>query len=116
MTTHYDGPAFDPAEGERLAGVIGDKRVLMMANHGVATVGRTVAEAYDLLYYTERTAQVQIYAMWTGRPLKVLPQDVIDKTIAEFKSGRTYGGRDPSAWHFDALKRNLDRTEPDYKD
>jgi ribulose-5-phosphate 4-epimerase/fuculose-1-phosphate aldolase len=112
---HYDGPAFDPAEGERLAKVIGDKRVLMMANHGVATVGRTIAEAYDLLYYTERTAQVQIYAMWTGRPLKVLSQDVIDKTIAEFKSGRTYGGRDPSVWHFDALKRMLDRTEPDYK-
>jgi hypothetical protein len=45
----------------------------------------------------------------------VLSQDVIDKTIAEFKSGRTYGGRDPSVWHFDALKRMLDRTEPDYK-
>ena len=43
MVTGYDntyaGPAFDPAEGERLAGVIGDKKVLMMANHGVATVG-----------------------------------------------------------------------------
>jgi ribulose-5-phosphate 4-epimerase/fuculose-1-phosphate aldolase len=112
---YYDGPAFDPAEGERLAGVIGDNGVLMMANHGVATVGRTIAEAYDLLYYTERVAQVQVYAMWTGRPLKVLPQPVIDKTIAEFQSGRTYGGRPPADWHFDALKRMLDRKQPDYK-
>jgi ribulose-5-phosphate 4-epimerase/fuculose-1-phosphate aldolase len=111
----YGGPAFDPAEGERLAGIIGDKSVLMMANHGVATVGRTIAEAYDRLYYVERVAQVQIYAMWTGRPLKVLPQPVIDETVAEFRSGRTYGGKKPAEWHFAALKRILDRKEPDYK-
>jgi ribulose-5-phosphate 4-epimerase/fuculose-1-phosphate aldolase len=111
----YDGPAFDPAEGERLASVIGDKTILMMANHGVATVGRTVAEAYDALYYLERVAQVQLYAMWTGRPLKQLPQKVVDETIAEFKKGRNYGGKKPAVWHFEALKRILDRKEPDYK-
>ena len=111
----YDGPAFDPAEGERLAGAIGDKTVLMMANHGVATVGKTVADAYDRLYYVERVAQVQLYAMWTGRPLKHLPQRVIDETVAEFRGGRTYGGKKPATWHFDALKRILDRKEPDYK-
>ncbi|MGO8921192.1 MAG: class II aldolase/adducin family protein [Stellaceae bacterium] len=112
----YTGPAFDPAEGERLAGAIGDKTVLMMANHGVATVGRTVAEAYDRLYYLERVAQVQLYAMWTGRPLKRVSQPVIDATQAEFRGNRTYGGKKPALWHFEALKRLLDRKEPDYKD
>jgi len=34
--------------------VIGDKTVLFMANHGISTVGATVAEAYDRLYYVER--------------------------------------------------------------
>ncbi len=120
MQTAYDdsygGPAFDPAEGERLAAAIGDKTVLMMASHGVLTVGSTVAEAYDRLYYLERVAQVQIYAMWTGQPLKHLPQPVIDSTIAEFRSHRNYGGKKPAIWHFDALKRILDRKEPDYKD
>src|SRR5947199_6188638 len=43
----YAGPAIDPQEGERLARAIGDRKVLMMAGHGVATVGRSVAEAYD---------------------------------------------------------------------
>jgi len=111
----YGGPAFDPAEGERLAGIIGDKKVLMMANHGVATIAPTVAEAYDLLYYTERVAQVQIYAMWTQRPLHVLPQNVIDDTIAEFKSAPKYGDKKPYEWHFAVLKRILDKKEPDYK-
>lgn len=112
----YTGPAYDPAEGERLAGTIGDRTVLMMANHGALTVGRTIAEAYDRLYYLERVAQVQLYAMWTGRPLKRLPQGVIETTEAEFRGDRRYGGKKPAQWHFEALKRILDRKEPDYKE
>lgn len=114
---HYDGPAFDPAEGRRLAGLIGDKEVLMMASHGVGIVASSVAKAYDLLYYTERVAQVQLYAMWTGRPLKHLPPQVVDHTISEFKrSSSAYGGKPNHQWHFEALKRVLDKKEPDYKD
>lgn len=113
----YTGPAFDPAEGERLAGVIGDKTVLMMASHGVCTVGQSVSEAYDRLYYVERVAQVQLYAMWTGRPLKHLPQPVVDHTLGEYKKNAyQYGGKPNHVWHFDALKRMLDKKEPDYKD
>ncbi len=113
---HYDGPADTAEEGERLARIIGDKTVLMMANHGVATVGRSVAEAYDRLYYVERVAQVQLYAMWTGRPLRQLPDEIVDKTRTSFRNGPKYGGRKASEWHFDALKRILDRKEPDYAD
>jgi ribulose-5-phosphate 4-epimerase/fuculose-1-phosphate aldolase len=85
-----------------------------MANHGITTVGETVAEAYDRLYYVERAAQVQMFAMWTRQPLKQLPQPVVDKT-------RTGGGNpsydpSPSERHFAAIKRMLDRREPDYKD
>jgi len=70
----FSGIAFDPTEGERLAAVLGPhNRVLFMANHGVLVVGETVAEAYDRLYYLERACQVQLYAMWTGRPLRQLP-------------------------------------------
>lgn len=111
----YTGPAYDPKEGERLAGILGDRHVLMMANHGVATVGRTVAEAYDRLYYVERVAQVQLYAMWTNRPLRPLPQEVVDHTVQTFRTSPKYGGRPACEWHFDALKRLLDKREPDYK-
>jgi ribulose-5-phosphate 4-epimerase/fuculose-1-phosphate aldolase len=112
---NYTGPAFDPAEGERLAKIIGYKTVLFMANHGITTLGATVAEAYDRLYYLERAAQVQIYAMWTGEPLKQLPAAVIAKTKREIGGARFYNGPSPAQRHFDALKRILDRTEPDYK-
>ena len=93
----------------------GDKTVLMMANHGVATVGKTIAEAYDRLYYLERAAQVQLYAMWTGRPLKRMSPKAIDAAVAEFRDQHGYGGKPPALWHFEALKRILDRKDPDYK-
>jgi ribulose-5-phosphate 4-epimerase/fuculose-1-phosphate aldolase len=109
----YTGPALDPAEGARLAGVIGDKSVLFMANHGISTVGETIAAAYDRLYYVERAAQVQIYAMWTGQPLKKLPDTVVEKTKRDI-GGYQYKGPSPAQRHFDALKRILDRKEPDY--
>ena len=110
----YTGPALDPAEGARLARVIGDKTVLFMANHGISTVGETVADAYDRLYYVERAAQVQIYAMWTGQRLKELPDAVVEKTRRDI--GQTVPLKGPTAAqrHFGALKRILDREEPDY--
>ena len=110
----YTGPAFDPEEGARLARVLGNKMVLFMANHGITTVGPSVADAYDRLYYLERAAQVQIYAMWTGQPLKKLPDAVVKKTQNEIGGARFYDGPRPAERHLSALKRILDREQPDY--
>lgn len=111
---NYNGPAFADSEGERLASLLGEKKVLMMSNHGVVTAAPTIAEAYNLLYYLERVAQVQVYAMWTGRPLKRLSQGIAEEGQARVGS-RRYGGMDHSHWHLEAMKRVLDRKEPDYK-
>ena len=110
----YTGPAFDTEEGERLAGILGDKGVLFMANHGVTTVGASVAQAYDRLYYIERAAQVQIYAMWTGQRLKQLPGSGGGEDQERHRRLQLLRRPDPAERHFDALKRILDRKEPDY--
>src|SRR4051812_26025203 len=96
----YTGPAIDPGEGARLAGVIGNKSILFMANHGISPVGATVAEAYERLYYIERAAQVQLYAMWTRQPLKQMPDAVVQKT-KETYGGQTRYNPTPSQRHFD---------------
>ena len=113
----YTGLALDPAEGERLAAVLGPKnKVLFMANHGVLVVGETVAEAYDRLYYLERACQVQLYAMWTGRKLRHVPSAVVEHTLRQYAASPTYQGKPGCEHHFAALKRLLDRREPDYSD
>jgi ribulose-5-phosphate 4-epimerase/fuculose-1-phosphate aldolase len=110
----YNGLAYDASEGERLARSLGDKSVLMMANHGVLVVGKTVPEAFERLYFLERAAQAQVLALSTGRALRLIPEPMIRKTVAQFSAGGLVGGRDRSDLHFDALKRVLDRANSDY--
>jgi ribulose-5-phosphate 4-epimerase/fuculose-1-phosphate aldolase len=113
----YTGLAFDPAEGERLAAVLGPhNKVLFMANHGVLVVGETVAEAYDRLYYLERACQVQLYAMWTGRALRHLPAAIVERTQHQYAASPAYQGKPACEYHFAAMKRLLDRRESDYSD
>lgn len=116
--TDYHGPATDASEGDRMVGLLDanpGKSVVFMANHGILTIG-SIAEAWDRLYYTERVAQVQLYAMWTGQALKHLPQEVVETTHRVFGRGKRYGDKSNAEHHFDALKRMLDRKDPDYRD
>lgn len=114
--TEYGGLVFETSEGERVAKLLGEnnRSILFMANHGILVTGRSVAEAYDRLYYVERAAQVQLYAMWTGKPLKLVPEEVVEATKKEFRNYRQYGGKPNCEHHFAALKRILDRQDADY--
>jgi ribulose-5-phosphate 4-epimerase/fuculose-1-phosphate aldolase len=110
----YNGLAFDHTEGERLARALGSKSVLMMRNHGVLVVGESVPQAFERLYFLERAAQAQVLALSTGRQLRLVPEPVVKATAAQFRSGSAVGGRDRAELHFEALKRVLDRSAPDY--
>ncbi len=110
----YNGLAFDQGEGERLARALGTRSVLMMQNHGVLVVGDSMPLAFERLYFLERACQAQILALSTGRPLRLVPDAVVRATAAQFRSGTTVGGEDRATLHFAALKRLLDRSEPDY--
>lgn len=110
----YNGLALDHTEGERLARALGDKSVLMMRNHGVLVVGESLPQAWERLYFLERAAQAQVLALSTGRALRHVPDAVVQSTVAQFRSGGKVGGRDRADLHFEALKRMLDRTTPDY--
>lgn len=106
----YNGLVVDNAEGDRLARVLGSKRVLFLANHGVIVVGKSVAEAFDLMYYLERACRLQVLALSTGRKLRPISEQVAKKTYDLLLEQTTLY----SQAHFDALKRILDREEPDY--
>jgi hypothetical protein len=57
---------------------------------------------------------VQLYAMWTGRPLKEVPAHIVARTLRQYADSPSYGGKPACEHHFAALKRLLDRSEPDY--
>jgi len=106
----YNGLVVDNAEGDRLARALGAKRVMFLANHGVIVVGRRVAEAFDLMYYLERACRLQVLALSTGRKLRPVADKVARDTYAMLlEQNAVYAEA-----HFGALKRILDREEPDY--
>lgn len=54
-----------------------------MGNHGVLVIGDTVADTFNRLYYFERSAETYIRALQTGQPLRVLSDEVAEKTALE---------------------------------
>lgn len=104
----YNGLAGDRAEGDRIAATLGAKRIVFMANHGVMVAGESIPQAFDDLYYLERACQIQVLAMQTGRPLKLVSDNVAGMTRSQFVTG-TYARE-----HFASLMRLLDREGEDY--
>ena len=72
----YKGLALEE-EGDRCSRLLSnpDTSVMVMGNHGVLVIGRTVAETFNRLYYFERAAETYIRALQTGRPLRVIPEE-----------------------------------------
>jgi ribulose-5-phosphate 4-epimerase/fuculose-1-phosphate aldolase len=110
----YNGFAYDVGEGERLAGFLGGKSVAFLQNHGVLVLGNSAAQAFERLYFLERAAQAQVLALSTGRTLRRIPDDVVAATASQIKAGSQVDGKERHDLHFDALKRMLDRLDPDY--
>jgi len=111
----YTGTADFPEEGERLAGVVGDKHTVFMKNHGVLVVGETVGQAYHRLYMLERVCQTQVLAMSTGRALAPLSEEIIAQVQAPPENDRHPRGERQRLF-FQAMKRVLDRELPGYAD
>jgi len=83
--------------------------VLFLANHGIIVCGPSVALAFDDLYYLERACMLQVLAMGTGKPLRMIPERIAGLLAV---LGHLLGGQ--SGLHFKALKRMLDRDEPNW--
>jgi ribulose-5-phosphate 4-epimerase/fuculose-1-phosphate aldolase len=110
----YDGVALDDRVGTRVARTVGDAEVLLMGNHGVLTVGPTIAQAWDDLYFLERVCKTQILAMSTGQPLAILDHEMIQSTNVQTIYERIE--LDYIGQHFAAQKRRLNRAGSDYAD
>jgi ribulose-5-phosphate 4-epimerase/fuculose-1-phosphate aldolase len=106
----YNGLVVDNAEGDRLARVLGSRRVMFLANHGIIVVGPTVAEAFDSLYYLERACRLQVLARSMGGKFRPVRPEVVRETYRLILADAPKY----SAAHFEALKRILDREEPAY--
>ncbi|MEM9048604.1 MAG: class II aldolase and adducin N-terminal domain-containing protein [Pseudomonadota bacterium] len=111
IDTEYGGLAFEE-EAERCCTLLADpaKMVLIMGNHGVMVIGDTVAEAMNRLYYFERAARTYLLALQTGRPLRILSDDVARKVAEEIAAYPSQAGK-----LLDAVHALLTRDHSDYR-
>lgn len=107
----YNGLALDASEGDRIAASMGEADVVFLKNHGVVVVGRSIAEAWDDLYYLERAAEVQCLAMATGRRLKPVPVEMARGVAAQMRAESAESAR----LHLESIKRILRREQPDFQ-
>jgi ribulose-5-phosphate 4-epimerase/fuculose-1-phosphate aldolase len=109
----YEGIADDDnlSERERLVRDLGGRPCLLLRHHGLLTVGQSVAEAFYYMYYLEQACRIQIAAQSSGAPLSMPPEPVVRRTAAQFSRPGPNKGWLP--WQ--ALRRKLDREQPDYR-
>ena len=107
----YEGVAFRPDEKPRLQADLGDANFLCLRNHGLLTVGPTVADAFLAMYTFESSCQIQIAAQAGGELTPVNP--AIVKGVAE--AARVQTGGMGGAFVWPAMLRKLQRTDPTYR-
>jgi ribulose-5-phosphate 4-epimerase/fuculose-1-phosphate aldolase len=110
----FEGPALRDDEKPRLVADLGDKHSLILRNHGLLTVGETVAEAFVNMYYLETSCAIQVRAQSGGGELIPVPKEVIDDSYARMQSADRPGGtRGGLVWP--GLLRRLDRIDPSFR-
>lgn len=109
----YEGVALDLSERERLVADIGNKRLLMLRNHGTLAVGESVSDCFLMLYTFERACTMQVRALSGGVDLHRPSQAALETTRRQGESLMVPGALDALAWP--ALLRMLDRKSPGFR-
>ncbi|WAH55699.1 class II aldolase/adducin family protein [Pseudomonas silvicola] len=111
----YEGVALDLDERERLVADLGDKSVMILRNHGLLTGGVSVEHAFQQLHGLERACAIQVAAQGAGNAELVFPpREVVEKVERQAKAFAA-GDGPGVARHWNALIRQLERTDTDYK-
>ncbi|ANN73115.1 class II aldolase/adducin family protein [Bordetella bronchialis] len=108
----YEGVVLDLSEQESLCRDLGQNEALILRNHGLLTVGRTIGEAFNWMHRLELSCRAQLAAMACNAPLNPVSRQVVEATWNQYQPGtrRPYGQME-----WPALLRLADRLDPSYR-
>lgn len=110
VDSEFNGMGLDE-EAERLSRLAAsDTPILLLSQHGVIALGDSIAQAFDNLYYFERSCQVWLTVLATGRPYRQAEPATARHTAQQWQDYPAFARK-----HFDALMRLLDREEPEFR-
>jgi len=106
----FGGLGFED-ESNKMATAIGNNRSMLLANHGILTVGETIAQAFDELYYFEKACETYITALSTNKELNEVETNIAEKTAQEWENYPVNMGEQ----HLKEIRKILDKEDPSYK-
>lgn len=110
----YEGVALDLDERERLVADLGQHRAMILRNHGLLVAGRSIPEAFNLIYYLERACQAQVAAQSGGAELVLPPEEVRQKTAAQF-NGNPERSLAHSEWAWGSALQLIEDSKMDWR-
>lgn len=109
----YEGIALNPEEKGRLQANLGDTSYLMLRNHGLLTVGRSIPDAFLAMFTFQRACEIQVLAQGNGAELLHIPQSVLD-TVPGYTKAVMRGAGSALTWP--ALLRKMDKLDPGFRE
>ncbi|MGE0150995.1 MAG: class II aldolase/adducin family protein [Reyranellaceae bacterium] len=128
----FEGPAISGAECDRVVRDLGNHDILVLRNHGLLACGRSIAQAFNAMYWLENACRIQVDMLACNRTLHQPTQQAIDNTVSCFQgseitllneaqtnptlnaqAGSNSGGYGALEWA--ALLRKLDRLDGSYR-
>ncbi len=112
----YEGTARSPEERARFLADFADRHIMVLRNHGLLVVGRSIAEAFIATYRMERACAMQLAFQQSGAEFHPIAEAVVKAASSRARSRFAGGGiADPAKFEWPALLRKLDRLDPSYK-
>ena len=108
----YEGVAFDLDERTRIQRSLGDNIALILQSHGLLSVGRTVADAFYIMYYLNRSCEIQMAAAQLA-PLSAI--HTIPEALSLHACQQLIGVEHERQLVWQAWLRRLDRIDDSYK-
>lgn len=110
----FEGVALNDDEKPRLVRDLGDNDHLILRNHGLLTVGETVADAFVATYYLETSCAIQVRAQAGGGELITVAKETVERSNAQVRAAlRPRVSRGAMVWP--GLLRRLDRVDRSYR-
>lgn len=109
----FEGVTVRDDEGERLLENLGDKRILMLRNHGPVVMGRTLPEAFLKHWVLQRACEIQLATMSMGKPI-VVSDDVVKVHQRDMHMAPPPGG--PGKYEFEAMVRKVDLIDKSWRE
>jgi ribulose-5-phosphate 4-epimerase/fuculose-1-phosphate aldolase len=109
----YEGIALELGERERIVADLGTNRALILRNHGLLTVGRSIAEAFHIMYYLNLACEVQVAALGMGEKV-ILPEESIRRKVARQNDDSLFDDNDIDL-EWQAHLRRAERLDPGFR-